>query len=141
MSKGNFVGFQQKIEIPEGFELLEINDEIESSLGKDELFSWLSKSESISQWFYIVSKLDLRSGGKIDFINANGATSQAVCTSISFGKEISMLADEFGNFKARVTKSKSNFKIELNFKILTDDSDAKSKEILPLISKLKLLVS
>ena len=54
MSKGNFVGFQQKIEIPEGFELLEINDEIESSLGKDELFSWLSKSESISQWFYIV---------------------------------------------------------------------------------------
>jgi hypothetical protein len=141
MAKVNFVGFQESVEVPEGFKLLEIKDEISSKLGKDELFSYLSRADLISQWFYQVSNLDLRPGGKISFIDDSGKSSEAVCTSVIFGKEISLLADVFGNFTAKVKKAGSGSKVEAQFKILTDNPEAKSQRVMEALEKLRALVS
>jgi hypothetical protein len=141
MSKPSFVGFQEKVVIPEGFELLEIKERIESTLGRDELFSLLAVPEKLSQWFYTFSSVDLRPGGKVNFIGDDGANLQAVCTSVVFEKEISYIADVFGNFTAKVTKAGKLNAIEINFKILTNEIEVKRARITESAEKLKALVS
>lgn len=141
MAKVNFVGFQESVEIPEGFNLLEIKDEISSKLGKDELFAYLSRAELISQWFYSVKELDLRPGGKINFIDDAGMSAEAICTSIVFGREISLLADVFGNFTAKAKRTNGGSKMDFHFKILTDTPEEKSQRIIAAIEKLRVLVS
>lgn len=141
MSNPSFVGFQAKVEIPEGFELLEIREEIVSALDKEELYSYLSRADLLSNWFYEVKNLDLRPGGKVNFIDDSGSAAKAVCTSVTFGKNISLLADAFGNFTAHVSKSGSGSKISLNFKILTDSPQVNNQRILAAISKLRALIA
>jgi len=139
MAKPSFVGFQEQIEIPEGFELLEINEKIESSKSKDELFSLLSQPELISKWFYQIINLDSRPGGKVNFIGDEGSQLQAICTSVDLGREISFIADIFGNLSAKVVKRESSFFVELNFKILTDMPSQKRERILASVEKLRAL--
>ena len=127
--------------IPEGFELLEIRESISSSSDKEELFALLGTAEGLSKWFFNTKDLDLRAGGKVNFIGDDGAALQAVCTSILFGKEISLIADIFGNFAAKVTKAGQGQSLELHFKILTDDVQAKRKRIESSLQKLRAIVS
>jgi uncharacterized protein YndB with AHSA1/START domain len=141
MSKPSFVGFQEKVVIPEGFELLEINEKLESALGRDDLFALLALPEKLSQWFYTFTSVDLRPGGKVNFVGDDGATLQAVCTSVVFEKEISYIADVFGNLTVRVSKAGKLNVLEINFKILTDQPEEKRTRILQSIAKLKALVS
>jgi hypothetical protein len=141
MSKPSFVGFQEKVVIPDGYELLEIKERIESPLKRDELFSLLALPEKLSQWFYTFTTVDLRPGGKVNFVGDDGVSLQAVCTSIVFEKEISYIADIFGNFTAKVTKAGKLNAIGVNFKILTDNPEDKRVRILDSIEKLKALVS
>jgi uncharacterized protein YndB with AHSA1/START domain len=141
MTKPSFVGFQEKVVIPEGFELLEIKEKLESALGRDDLFALLALPEKLSQWFYTFTSVDLRPGGKVNFVGDDGATLQAACTSVVFEKEISYIADVFGNLTVRVSKAGKLNVLEINFKILTDQPEEKRTRILQSIAKLKALVS
>jgi hypothetical protein len=141
MAKPSFVGYQEKVEIPEGFELLEISEKIESNLEKQEIFSLLTEPELLSRWFYTITKMNARPGGKVNFLDDHGVTQEAICTSIDFGKEISLISDLFGSFVGRVSKSSPGSSIELNFKILTNDSSEKKSRIQESIEKLRLLTS
>jgi len=123
----NFVGFQPKVEIPEGHQLVVVEEEIKSSLERDQLFSLLSEPEEISRWFIRVSSLQSKQGGKVKFINKAGATSEAICTTYESGKEISLLSSEFGSYSAKVVGRKE-FSIKISFRILTDEPvEAKTK--------------
>ncbi len=139
MAKPSFVGFQEKIEIPEGFELLEINEIINGSKNRDELFSLLSQPNLVTKWLYQVVDFNLKPGGKANFLNDDGLPFQAVCTAVDFGKEISFISDIFGNITAKINKSKKLFAVDIQFKILTDDANAKSERIQFSIQKLREL--
>jgi uncharacterized protein YndB with AHSA1/START domain len=141
MAKVTFVGFQESIEIPDGFEQLEIEEELTSELSKDQLFMLLSDPSKLTEWFYEVSAVNLRPGGKLDFIDDEGQSVQGTCTSVILGKELSYISDAFGNFTARVEKSGQGSLISLSFKILTGTSDVMSKRILQSLDKLRALIS
>ncbi|CAN2225621.1 hypothetical protein MCEMRE196_01365 [Candidatus Nanopelagicaceae bacterium] len=136
MAKVSFVGFQEKVEIPEGFQLLEIEESLETMKDKDFLYSLMSDPRYISQWLDEVVSFDSRPGGKMVFADGNNAT----CTSFVLGKEVSLISDEFGNFNAKVIKGKAANSLQLKFTILTDDSDLKTTEIMVLLERLKSLL-
>ena len=124
----NFVGFQQKVEIPEGHQLVVVEEEIKSSLERNQLFSLLSQPEEISRWFIHVNSLQSKQGGKVQFINEAGSTSDAICTSYESGKEISLLSSEFGNYSARVIGRKG-LSVKISFRILTDEPIESKKKL------------
>jgi len=133
MASVSFVGFQENVEIPEGFQRLEISETLHSSKSKDELFSLLSDPHKLTLWMGSVEKFDSRPGGKLRFTNGK----QATCTSFQLGKSVSFISDEFGNFTAEVVKTNDGNSIQISFAILTDEGEFKSKEIIELIEKLK----
>ncbi len=135
----NFVGFQQKVEIPEGHELLVVEEEIESALNRDQLFSLLTEPEEISRWFVKVKSLQSKQGGKVQFVDESGATAEAVCTSYDGGKEISLLSSEFGNFSAKVVGRKE-FSVKISFRILTDTPVEAKKKLEVFVANLRGLI-
>ena len=135
----NFVGFQQKVEIPEGHQLVVVEEEIKSSLERIPLFSLLSEPEEISRWFVRVSSLQSKQGGKVKFINEAGSTSEAICTTDESGKEISLLSSEFGNYSAKVVGRKE-FSVKISFRILTDEPVEAKKKLEEFVANLRGLI-
>ncbi len=135
----NFVGFQQKVEIPEGHQLVFVEEEIKSSLDRDQLFSLLSEPEMISRWFVRISSLQSKQGGKVKFINETGSTSEAICTTYESGKEISLLSSEFGNYSAKVVGRKE-FSVKISFRILTDEPVEAKKKLEVFVANLRGLI-
>lgn len=135
----NFVGFQQKVEIPEGHQLVFVEEEIKSSLDRDQLFSLLSEPEMISRWFVRVGSLQSKQGGKVKFINEAGLTSEAICTTYESGKEISLLSSEFGNYSAKVVGRKE-FSVKISFRILTDEPVEAKKKLEVFVTNLRGLI-
>ena len=133
MAKVSFVGFQEKVEIPAGFQLCSVGESLTSDLNKDALFSLLSDQTKISLWLGDVISFDSRPGGKLLF--ENGAV--ATCTSFILGKEVTFISDVFGNVTAKVLKGREKNSIEIAFAILTDDGEKKSREILEIIKRLQ----
>jgi hypothetical protein len=135
----NFVGFQQNIKIPEGHQLVVVEEEIKSSLERTQLFSFLSEPEEISRWFIRVSSLQSKQGGKVKFINEAGSTSEAICTTYESGKEISLLSSEFGNYSAKVIGRKE-FSVKISFQILTDQPIEAKKKLEVYVANLRGLI-
>ena len=136
----NFVGFQQNIKIPEGHQLVVIEEEIKSSLERIQLFSLLSEPEEISRWLIHVNSLQSKQGGKVKFINEAGSTSEAICTTYESGKEISLLSSEFGNYSAKVVGRK-DFSVKIAFQILTDQPVEAKKKLEVFVANLRGLIS
>jgi hypothetical protein len=135
----NFVGFQQNIKIPEGHQLVVVEEEIKSSLERTQLFSLLSEPEEISRWFIRVNSLQSKQGGKVKFINETGSTSEAICTTYESGKEISLLSSEFGNYSAKVVGRK-DFSVKISFQILTDEPVEAKKKLEVYVANLRGLI-
>lgn len=133
MAKVSFVGFQEKVEIPEGFSQLEIEESFDSSRSRDDLFRLISDIAQISMWLGEVTSFDSRPGGKMVFADGTIAT----CTGFNLGREVSLISDSFGNFTAKVGKSEKGNSLQLNFAILTDGVESKSAEILAILNKLQ----
>jgi len=131
MAKYKFVGFQEHVEVPEGFNRLEVSAEIDC--GKLDPFALLSQPAELSKWFYEIESLDAKPSGVIKF--ANDAYS-GICISADLGKEITLVSDLFGELSANVKGS--NLKIV--FRILTDAEAEKRAEFESMINTLKELV-
>ncbi len=135
----NFVGFQQNIKIPEGHQLVVVEEEIKSSLERIQLFSLLSEPQEISRWFIHVNSLQSKQGGKVKFVNEAGSTSEAICTTYESGKEISLLSSEFGNYSAKVVGRK-DFSVKISFQILTDQPVEAKKKLEIFVANLRGLI-
>lgn len=140
MAKFKFVGFQEHVEIPEGYQPLELIEVIPSSLDKDSLFRYISVPEKISQWFYEVTEIDTRPGGKVQCIDRDGQPFEGRCTAIALGREISLLADPFGQMSAKVISIDSGAALEIRFHNLTDDEKTLTAQYKEFLERLQVLV-
>jgi hypothetical protein len=137
MAKFKFVGFQEQVEIPEGYELLEVQESIPSNLNRETLFILIGTSDGLSQWFYKVHTLDARPGGKFLFDDDGLEPSVGRCTAVTIGREISLLGDSFGQVNIKISANDSGLQIDITFAILTDKKGEMSSLYQLLINQLK----
>jgi hypothetical protein len=140
MSQSSFVGFQESIDIPEGFQPFHFEDEVLSTLDRDSLFLFFSTPEKISLWFYPCIKIDSRPGGKVLFCAEDANNFEARCTSVNLGKEISFLADLFGRFTSKVESIEGGSKASISFSILTNRPDEMKAIYSHFLEKLREIV-
>ena len=136
-----FVGFQGHEDIPDNYELLDIQEEISCALESDQVFSLMSEPSMLSRWFYEFTSIDSRPGGKVTFLTDSGNQSEAICTSFSPGKEIVLLSDLFGEYSARLISKKDGTKLHVRFRILTDNLNGVTKILKNFIENLQDIVS
>ena len=137
MAKFKFVGFQEQVEIPEGYERLEVKESIPSNLNRDALFLLIATPSGLSQWFYKVYTLDARPGGKFSFDDNGLEPSVGRCTAVTMGREISLLGDSFGQVNIKISSSDSGLQVDITFAILTDKKSELNLLYQDLINRLK----
>lgn len=137
MAKFKFVGFQEQVEIPEGYERLEVKESIPSNLNRDALFLLIATPSGLSQWFYKVYTLDARPGGKFSFDDNGLEPSVGRCTAVTMGREISLLGDSFGQVNIKISSSDSGLQVDIAFAILTDKKSELNLLYQDLINRLK----
>ena len=137
MAKFKFVGFQEQVEIPEGYERLEVKESIPSNLNRDALFLLIATPSGLSQWFYNVYTLDARPGGKFSFDDNGLEPSVGRCTAVTMGREISLLGDSFGQVNIKISSSDSGLQVDITFAILTDKKSELNLLYQDLINRLK----
>lgn len=138
MGKFKFVGFQENVEIPKGYELLEVSETIFSSQGRDELFILVGTPSGLSRWFYQVDQLDSRPGGKVFFQDQLKNKLEGRCTAITMGREVSLLADSFGQVFLKVSSTGGKSQVDISFAILTDRREEMGSLYLSFINQLKI---
>lgn len=141
MSKFKFVGFQENVEIPAGFELLTATEEVQSHLERDQLYLFFSEVTKISQWLEKFTSFDLRPGGKGYFIDSSGQEVKATCISVNLGRDISILSDSFGQLTVEVDSASSGSEASLTFSILTDSPEIMKDRFSNYVNDLKKLVT
>jgi uncharacterized protein YndB with AHSA1/START domain len=137
MAKFKFVGFQEHVEIPEGYELLKVSEIIESGESRESLFMLIGTPAGLSQWFYKVNELDSRPGGKVSFDDKAENKFEGRCTAITMGREISLLADPFGQLNIKISSTSSGSQLEITFAILTDRKEEMHALYIEFINALK----
>ena len=125
MSRVNFVGFQDHFELPENSELVDLRIDIECDFDEQKAFSLIGEANYLSQWFYEITSFQSKPGGKLHFIDKAGASVQGICTSYTPGREISLLAEEFGEFIGRVQRVDSKVVIKVQIKCFAQEYEAK----------------
>jgi hypothetical protein len=140
MAGFKFVGFQEHVEIPAGFQLLQIQENVISQLDKDQTFALLSQPELMSSWFLNITSLVTKQGGKVTFRNSQGVMCEGICTAVAMGKEIALLSDEFGQFTAKVTSKGNATSVNIQFAILTDSLEIKESQLRGYIENLKAVL-
>ena len=135
MSSFKFVGNQERIEIPEGSQLVEISALIPFKRVDIDPFDLLGQSDLISSWLYPVKSAKLNQGGKILFSRETGEEIEAVCISFILGRELSLVSDDFGTATFKIEK-KDSISIRADFKILTTLYDEKRELFRRFISQL-----
>ena len=136
MSSFKFVGNQERIEIPEGSQLVEISALIPFTRVDIDPFDLLGQKDLISSWLYPVKSAKLNQGGKILFSRETGNEIEAVCISFILGRELSLVSDDFGTATFKIEKQKNDVSIRADFKILTTLYDEKRELFHRLISQL-----
>jgi hypothetical protein len=137
MAKFKFVGFQEHVEIPEGYELLKVSQTIESGDSRESLFLLVGTPTGLSKWFYKVNELDTRPGGKVSFDDTAANKFEGRCTAITMGREISLLADPFGQLNIKLSSIDSRSQLEITFAILTDRKEEMQSLYIEFINALK----
>jgi hypothetical protein len=137
MAKFKFVGFQEQVEIPEGYELLEVQESIPSNLSREAIFILIGTPAGLSQWFHKVHTLDARPGGKFSFDDDGLEPSVGRCTAVTMGREISLLGDCFGQVNIKISSNNSGLQIDIAFAILTDKKAEMEARYQLLINQLK----
>ena len=137
MAKFKFVGFQEQVEIPEGYERLEVKESIPSNLNRDALFLLIATPSGLSQWFYKVHTLDARPGGKFSFDDNGLEPSVGRCTAVTMGREISLLGDSFGQVNIKISSSDFGLQVDIAFAMLTDKKSELNLLYQDLINRLK----
>jgi len=136
MSSFKFVGNQERIEIPEGSQLVEISALIPFKRVDIDPFDLLGQSDLISSWLYPVKSAKLNQGGKLLFSRETGEEIEAVCISFIVGRELSLVSDDFGTATFKIEKKKNDLSIKADFKILTTLYDEKRELFDRFISQL-----
>lgn len=113
MAKFKFVGYQEHVEIPEGFEKLELSAVVEC--GDIDPFSLVSQPAELSKWFYPIIHLDAKASGKITFADAS---IDGLCVASDLGKSITLVSTEFGELSATI-KGKL---LHIDYQVLTDNA-------------------
>ena len=132
MGDFKFVGSQERIEVPDGFEEITITQEIPFHITDRELFSYFNKAEELSKWLAPIDSIEPKAGGKIFFKDG----SVGVCTNFTPGKEVTLISDFFGECNMKMNKIVAT----VSFKKMTDDPDQLSEDLVHCLSLLGSLV-
>ena len=128
MANDNWVGFAKSPKPDPNLSRLRVEASFEFSLAVEQVFQIVSSASGLSSWLHKTEKTEVRTSGKIKFLDVAEEFDRAVFSLVDIGRRVVINSELFG--ETEVSFDKKQQRLEVSFTKMVLDSDRQKLEVL-----------
>jgi uncharacterized protein YabN with tetrapyrrole methylase and pyrophosphatase domain len=128
MANDNWVGFAKSPKPDPNLSRLRVEASFEFSLAVEQVFQIVTSASGLSSWLHKTEKTEVRTSGKIKFLDLAEEFDRAVFSLVDIGRRVVINSELFG--ETEVSFDKKQQRLEVSFTKMVLDSDRQKLEVL-----------
>ena len=128
MANDNWVGFAKSPKPDPNLSRLRVEASFEFSLAVEQVFQIVTSASGLSSWLHKTEKTEVRTSGKIKFLDVAEEFDRAVFSLVDIGRRVVINSELFG--ETEVSFDKKQQRLEVSFTKMVLDSDRQKQEVL-----------
>jgi hypothetical protein len=128
MANDNWVGFAKSPKPDPNLSRLRVEASFEFSLAVEQVFQIVTSASGLSSWLHKTEKTEVRTSGKIKFLDVAEEFDRAVFSLVDIGRRVVINSELFG--ETEVSFDKKQQRLEVSFTKMVLDSDRQKLEVL-----------
>jgi cystathionine beta-lyase/cystathionine gamma-synthase len=128
MANDNWVGFAKSPKPDPNLSRLRVEASFEFSLAAEQAFQIVTSASGLSSWLHKTEKTEVRTSGKIKFLDVAEEFERAVFSLVDIGRRVVINSEIFG--ETEVSFDKKQQRLEVSFTKMVLDSDRQRLEVL-----------
>jgi uncharacterized protein YabN with tetrapyrrole methylase and pyrophosphatase domain len=128
LANDNWVGFAKSPKPDPNLSRLRVEASFEFSLAVEQVFQIVTSASGLSSWLHKTEKTEVRTSGKIKFLDVAEEFDRAVFSLVDIGRRVAINSELFG--ETEVSFDKKQQRLEVSFTKMVLDSDRQKLEVL-----------
>ena len=126
MANDNWVGFAKSPKPDPNLLRLRVEESFEFSLAAEQVFQIVTSAKGLSSWLHKTEKTEVRTSGKIKFLDVAEEFERAVFSLVDIGRRVVINSEVFGEIEISFDKKQRH--LEVTFTKMTLDADRQNLE-------------
>ncbi len=140
MANDNWVGFAKSPKPDPNLERLRVEESFEFSLAAEQVFQIVTSAAGLSSWLQKTEKSEVRTSGKIRFLEVDEEFERAVFSLVDIGRRVVINSEVFGEVELVFEKKRSRLSAAFTKMVLAAERQDFEQRFLKCISDLKTQV-
>ncbi len=140
MANDNWVGFAKSPKPDPNLERLRVEESFEFSLAAEQVFQIVTSAAGLSSWLQKTEKSEVRTSGKIRFLEVAEEFERAVFSLVDIGRRVVINSEVFGEVELVFEKKRSRLSAAFTKMVLAAERQDFEQRFLNCISDLKTQV-
>ncbi len=140
MANDNWVGFAKSPKPDPNLERLRVEESFEFSLAAEQVFQIVTSAAGLSSWLQKTEKSEVRTSGKIRFLEVAEEFERAVFSLVDIGRRVVINSEVFGEVELVFEKKRSRLSAAFTKMVLAAERQDFEQRFLKCISDLKTQV-
>jgi hypothetical protein len=128
MANDNWVGFAKSPKPDPNLSRLRVEETFDYSIAPEQLFQAVTSASGLSTWLHKTEKTEVRTSGKIKFLDVAEEFERAVFSLVDLGRRVVINSEIFGEIE--ISFAKKQPRVSVTFTKMVLDSDRQSLEAL-----------
>jgi hypothetical protein len=121
MANDNWVGFAKSPKPDPNLSRLRVEESFEFSLAEERVFQIVTSASGLSSWLHKTEKTEVRTSGKIKFLDVAEEFERAVFSLVDLGRRVVINSEIFG--EVEISFDKKQQRLDVAFTKMTLDTD------------------
>jgi hypothetical protein len=128
MANDNWVGFAKSPKPDPNLSRLRVEETFDYSIAPEQLFQAVTSASGLSTWLHKTEKTEVRTSGKIKFLDVAEEFERAVFSLVDLGRRVVINSEIFGEIE--ISFAKKQPRVSVAFTKMVLDSDRQNLEAL-----------
>ena len=121
MANDNWVGFAKSPKPDPNLSRLRVEENFEFSLAAEQVFQIVTSASGLSSWLHKTEKTEVRTSGKIKFLDVAEEFERAVFSLVDIGRRVVINSEIFGEIEISFDKKQQRLEVTLTKMVLDAD--------------------
>jgi len=121
MASDNWVGFAKSPKPDPNLSRLRVEETFEFSIAAEQVFQTVTSASGLSTWLHKTEKTEVRTSGKIRFLDVAEEFDRAVFSLVNIGRRVVINSEIFGEIEISFAKKQSQLSVAFTKMVLDKD--------------------
>lgn len=122
MANDNWVGFAKSPKPDPNLSRLRVESSFDFSLAAEQVFQIVTSASGLSSWLHKTEKTEVRTSGKIKFLDVAEEFDRAVFSLVDIGRRVVINSEIFGEIEISFDKKQQRLEVTFTKMVLAADS-------------------